>query len=143
MFNDKLDWLVGGYYADEDLTLADSLRFGEDYGRFATCRLVTGGALVQAYNPANTGCLAAPVRAGLAAGVLPPLGAAGPTILAAIDQLDGINDRGSTGDIFKQNSRNFALFTHNIFHVTDKLDVTVGLRWTNERKKMMRAAKAS
>ena len=27
------------------------------------------------------------------------------------------------------------LFTHNIFHVTDQFDVTVGLRYTNERKK--------
>ncbi|HEY0630134.1 MAG TPA: TonB-dependent receptor, partial [Sphingomicrobium sp.] len=133
-FGEKLDWLIGGYYAHEKLTLADSLRFGEDYGRFATCRLVTGGPLVQAYNPANTGCLAAPVRAGLAAGLVPPLGAAGPTVLAAIDRLDSMSDTGSTGDIYKQKSRNWALFTHNIFHVTDQLDVTVGFRYTNEKK---------
>ena len=53
-FNDKLDWLVGGYYADEDLTLRDELRFGDDYGRFAACRLVTGSTLAVGYNPANT-----------------------------------------------------------------------------------------
>ena len=35
---------------------------------------------------------------------------------------------------YRQNSRNFALFTHNIFHITDKLDLTLGLRYTNERK---------
>ena len=44
--------------------------------------------------------------------------------------------RGSTGDIYRQNSRNFAAFTHNIFHVTDKFDLTVGARYTNERKKL-------
>ena len=36
-----LDWLVGGYYANEDLTLTDNLRFGNQYGRFATCRIVS------------------------------------------------------------------------------------------------------
>ena len=46
-----------------------------------------------------------------------------------------MSDVGSTGDTYKQNSRNWALFTHNIFHVTPQFDVTVGLRYTNERKK--------
>jgi iron complex outermembrane receptor protein len=133
-FADRLDWLVGGYFADEDLTLKDSLRFGNQYGRFASCRLITGGGFVGFWDPSNTGCLAAPIRAGLAAGVVPPLGLAGPTILAAIDRLDSINDRGGIGDTYEQNSRNFALFTHNIFHITDNLDITLGLRYTNERK---------
>jgi outer membrane receptor protein involved in Fe transport len=50
--------------------------------------------------------------------------------------MDAISDRGSTGDLYNQNSRNFAAFTHNIFHVTDRFDVTVGLRYTTERKKL-------
>ena len=62
-------------------------------------------------------------------------GAATPLIYAAFDNLDGIDNRGSTRDVYNQNSRNFALFTHNIFHVTPKLDLTVGLRYTTERKK--------
>ncbi|NUS99586.1 MAG: TonB-dependent receptor, partial [Sphingomonas sp.] len=126
-FSDKLDWLVGGYYADEDLTLKDTLRFGNQYGRFATCRLVSGSGLAALYNPAAAGCLAARPAA---------FGAASPLIYAAIDRLDGIRDRGSTGDTYNQNSRNWALFTHNIFHVTSKFDVTVGLRYTHESKKL-------
>jgi outer membrane receptor protein involved in Fe transport len=133
-FNDKLDWLVGGYYADEDLTLKDVLRFGDQYGRFAACRLVTGSTLAAGYNPANTGCLSAPVRGALAGG-LTSLGPLGAPVLAAIDRLDSMSDIGATGDTYKQNSRNWALFTHNIFHVTPHFDVTVGLRYTNERKK--------
>jgi outer membrane receptor protein involved in Fe transport len=130
-FNQKLDWLVGGYYANEDLRLEDKLRFGNDYGRFATCRLITGSALAGVFSPTSPGCinpLARPTVSGA-------FGAAGPSILAAIDRLDGIRDRGATGDVYEQNSRNFAVFTHNIFHVTDKFDVTVGLRYTSERKK--------
>jgi outer membrane receptor protein involved in Fe transport len=124
-FDDKLDWLVGAYYANEDLTLKDQLRFGSQYGRFATCRLVTGGALSPLYNPAAPGCLA----------LRPPaFGAASPLIYAAIDRLDAMSDVGSTGDTYRQNSKNWALFTHNIFHVTDQFDVTVGLRYTNEKK---------
>jgi iron complex outermembrane receptor protein len=124
-FGDHLDWLIGGYFADEHLTLEDSLRFGNDYGRFATCRLVTGGGLSGLYSPTSAGCLAARPAA---------FGAASPAIYAAIDRLDAMNDVGSTGDVYKQKSNNWALFTHNIFHVTNRFDVTVGLRYTHEKK---------
>ncbi|MCX8476147.1 MAG: TonB-dependent receptor [Sphingomonas sp.] len=125
-FGDKLDWLIGGYYANEDLEVTDNLRFGRQYGRFATCRLVSGSGLAALYSPTSAGCLAARPAA---------FGAASPAIYAAIDRLDGINDRGSTLDRYNQNSRNWALFTHNIVHVAKGLDLTLGLRYTNERKR--------
>jgi len=125
-FNDRLDWLVGAYFADEDLTVTDNLRFGNQYGRFATCRIVSGGGLAALYSPTSPGCLAA--RPAL-------FGAASPAIYAAFDRLDAINDRGSTQDVYSQNSRNYAFFTHNILHITDQIDLTVGLRYTNERKR--------
>jgi len=125
-FNDKLDWLVGGYFANENLLVADNLRFGSQYGRFATCRLVSGSALAGLYSPTSPGCLAARPAA---------FGAASPAIYAAIDRLDSLNDLGSTQDRYRQNSRNWALFTHNIFHVTSQIDLTLGVRYTNERKK--------
>ena len=62
-FNDKLDWLVGGYYANEDLTLKDQLRFGDQYGRFATCRLVTGSPLSGTRTIPTSGRLPQPVAA--------------------------------------------------------------------------------
>jgi outer membrane receptor protein involved in Fe transport len=37
--------------------------------------------------------------------------------------------------MYHQNSRNYAFFTHNIFHITDKVAFTAGLRYTNERKR--------
>ena len=126
IFGDRLDWLVGGYYADEDLTVTDNLRFGNQYGRFATCRIVSGGGLAALYSPASPGCLAA--RPAL-------FGPASPLIFAGFDRLDSINNRGSTRDRYFQNSRNYAFFTHNILHITDQLDLTLGLRYTNERKR--------
>ncbi len=121
-----LDWLVGAYYANEDLDLTDNLRFGNQYGRFATCRIVSGGGLAALYSPASPACLAARPAA---------FGAASPLVFAAFDALDSINNRGSTLDRYSQNSRNYAFFTHNIFHITDRLDLTLGLRYTNERKR--------
>ena len=124
-FDNKLDWLIGGFYADEKLTVTDNLRFGNQYGRFATCRLISGGALAGLYSPTSAGCLAARPAA---------FGAASPIIYAAIDRLDAINDKGSTLDVYKQASENYAFFTHNIIHLTDRFDVTLGARYTNERK---------
>lgn len=126
-FGDHLDWLVGAYFANEDLTVTDNLRFGSQYGRFATCRIVSGGSLAALYSPTSAGCLAA--RPAL-------FGAASPAIYAAFDALDAINDKGSTLDRYAQNSRNFAFFTHNIIHLTSNLDVTLGVRYTDERKKL-------
>ena len=130
LFAGRLDWLVGGFFANEDLTATDNLRFGNQYGRFATCRIVSGGGLAPLFSPRSPGCLAA--RPAL-------FGAASPAIFAGFDRLDSINNRGTTLDQYFQNSRNYAAFTHNIFHVTDTVDITLGARYTNERKKFRAA----
>ncbi|MCW3847763.1 TonB-dependent receptor [Sphingomonas sp. LB-2] len=124
-FGGTLDWLVGAYYANEDLRVTDNLKFGNQYGRFATCRIVSGGALAGLYSPTSPGCLAARPAA---------FGAASPVIYAAFDTLDAINNKGSTLDVYNQNSRNYAFFTHNIIHMGPQLDLALGLRYTNEDK---------
>ncbi len=129
-FDGKLDWLVGGFYANEKLTVRDNLRFGTQYGRFAACRLISGGALAGLYSPTSPGCVAARP---------PAFGAASPAIYAALDQLDGISDKGSINDRYNQKDTNWALFTHNIVHITDKLDLTLGVRYTHDKKKFSAA----
>ncbi|MCR2832528.1 TonB-dependent receptor [Parerythrobacter lacustris] len=124
-FDGTLDWLVGGFYANEKLTVRDNLRFGEDYGRFVSCRLFSGGGFAGLYSPSSPGCLAARPAA---------FGAASPAIYAALDALDGISDRGTTNDRYMQDGSNWAIFTHNIVHITDSLDLTLGLRYTNDKK---------
>jgi len=125
-FGERFDWLIGGFFSNEDLTVTDNLRFGAQYGRFATCRVVSGSGLAALYSPGSPGCLAA--RPAL-------FGAASPAIFAGFDRLDSVNDRGSTIDRYFQNSRNYAVFTHNIFHITDNIDLTLGARYTKERKR--------
>ncbi|MBN8500738.1 MAG: TonB-dependent receptor, partial [Sphingomonadales bacterium] len=130
-FDGKLDWLVGGFYADEKLTLRDNLRFGSQYGRFATCRVISGGGLAGLYSPTSPLCVAPGVGPATLAGAT---GASGADIVAAFTALDGMNNVGSTTDEYRQHGKNWALFTHNIFHITDKLDLTLGVRYTNDKK---------
>ncbi|MDQ3140313.1 MAG: TonB-dependent receptor, partial [Pseudomonadota bacterium] len=133
-FNDRLDWLVGGYYAKEDLHVADNFKFGSQYGAFAACRIVaTVSPLAVLRNPANQGCLSPAGRATLTA-QLAPLGGAGTALIAGIDRLSTVNNVGDDRADYYQDSKNYALFTHNIFDITDQLSLTLGARYTNESK---------
>ena len=133
-FDDRLDWLVGAYYANEKLQTRDNLRFGEDYGTFANCRIVLAINPALA-NPSADNCLGANVAFldGTVTGT-PAFGAATPLIIAGMNNLAQIRDIGGTGDVYNQKSENFAVFTHNIVHVTDTVDLTLGVRYTNETK---------
>lgn len=130
-FDGKLDWLVGGFFANEELTVRDNLRFGNQYGRFANCRIISGGGLAGLYSPTSPLCVAPGVGpATLAAAT----GASGADIVAGFTALDSLNDRGTTNDSYFQDGTNWALFTHNIVNITDSLALTLGLRYTNDEK---------
>ncbi|GIX21129.1 MAG: TonB-dependent receptor [Erythrobacter sp.] len=130
-FDGTLDWLVGGFFANEKLTVRDNLRFGNQYGRFATCRIISGGGLAGLYSPTSPLCVAPGVGPATIAGAT---GASGADIVAAFTALDGLNNRGSTNDRYFQDGTNWALFTHNIINITDRLALTLGLRYTNDDK---------
>ena len=130
IFQNRLDWLVGGYYAHETLRVVDNLRFGTQYGAFAACRMVaTINPNPVLQNATGPGCLSTAGRSALTAAV-------GPQIIAGIDRLSQMSDVGSLRDVYDQTSRNFAFFTHNIFKLTDTLSITGGLRYTNEQKSL-------
>ncbi|MCI4655762.1 TonB-dependent receptor [Sphingomonas aquatilis] len=130
LFNNRLDWLVGGYYAHEDLDVVDNLRFGSQYGAFAACRAVaTVNPAAALRDPTASGCLSAAGRA-----VLTP--AVGQAVISGIDRLSTVNNVGSVRDLYHQTSSNYAFFTHNIFKITDTLSITGGLRYTNEHKRL-------
>lgn len=139
LFNDKLDWLIGGFYSKENLKLVDNATFGAQYGQFAACRLVaTVSPNVALQNQAAPGCMSAAGRATIAGA----FGPAGGLITSALDRLTGgpglgggVNSVGDSGSVYRQESENYAFFTHNIFHLTDTLSLTGGLRYTHETKK--------
>jgi outer membrane receptor protein involved in Fe transport len=89
-----------------------------------------------ATNPALPAALRGPV--GLFGGVAIPGLFGYDAVAAAVGRPgDTLNNRGIIADNYRQNSRNYAFFTHNVISlVPDTLDLTLGLRYTNERKRL-------
>jgi iron complex outermembrane receptor protein len=156
-FNDKLDFLVGGYFANEILNFRDNISYGSDYQRFANCLTAANFAsqtgVASLLSPAGTGCFNTPVATAvgnalaanqataptaavlrlLSGQAIPGLGGYGAASAFLGLGPGGLNGIGSD-DRFHQRSRNFAVFTHNVFNITDRLAVTIGARYTSERK---------
>jgi outer membrane receptor protein involved in Fe transport len=164
-FADRLDWLVGAYFADENLRVKDNLSYGNDYSRYSNCLVaanfagLTGqAALVNpttptCFNPAVASALLPFVGAnatalGAFAGLdltafggpnfsAAPFGNSGFTNIATAFGLPGQTlNNNALNDLWKQKSTNWALFTHNIFSITPTVDLTVGARYTHEKKKL-------
>lgn len=133
-FGGVLDWLIGGYYADEKLTLHDNLQYGSQYGSFFSCLIAA--QINTGISPASPGCLAPAVRAGFLASLGPLAPTVGAALVGGLDRLQGLNGAANGVDSFVQESRNYALFTHNVVKLTDALSLTLGVRYTNERKKL-------
>ncbi|GAA0868611.1 TonB-dependent receptor [Brevundimonas basaltis] len=135
---DSLDWLVGLFVTNEQIGRADSWYLGADYTPFLSFLL---SARINAVNPAlpvspaTIGCYTRPgqTAAGfggcLATGGMSP---AGPTAATGPGFVVGQAYR----DNYEQDSNSFALFTNNTWHVTDAFDLTLGLRYTIDEKKL-------
>lgn len=139
-FDDKLDWLVGGYYANEKLALQDNLNFGADYGQFLACRIaasISSSAALRDPDRDGDGCLSA-VGQATVLGAFPGANLAGGTdgsqLVAAMQRLSAQAPVTQANSRFDHKSRNYAFFTHNIFNITDRLSLTLGARYTNEKK---------
>lgn len=141
-FDDHLDWLVGGFYLNEKLTLTDTVRFGTQADAYVdnfisgltrSATLPTGfqvfgtkaatplvGQVLLASNPA----LAAAATAG------------GPTVLATFLNPFPATPAGAgqVADNYKVDTDAIAIFTHNIIKFNDKLSLTLGARYNRETK---------
>ena len=106
-FNDSVDWLIGGFYSTEDIVEDQSMTFGTDYQ--------------QANSAFNFG---------------PNLG---PNPLFAFTAIGNagvpVNSNGSYAENrFSQDAKSFSVFTHNVINFTEKLSVTIGARYVDEKK---------
>jgi len=116
-FDDRLDWLVGGYYADESIQENFSLVLGPDYS-----------ASVGQANFANPGFLGLISGAGSLVQQALLAGNPAPTFAP-------ISSNGAFAlNEFNQDAESISVFTHNIFSVTDRLDLTVGARYNDDSK---------
>ncbi len=109
---EKVDWLFGAFYADEDLNRNEGYRVGSAYEPYLSI------ALLSRINPV--------------------LGAS-PTAALFLSQASGrpfgtVFAGHSAADRYEQNSKSVGLFTNNTWHATDALDLTLGLRYTREKK---------
>ncbi|WKZ11916.1 MAG: TonB-dependent receptor [Gammaproteobacteria bacterium] len=103
-----VEWLVGAFFINEELTFRDAVRTGGAYEGYANL-------LLYGLNPSG-GLTQLSTITGMAPG----------TVFA-----DG---RGAQSDLFEQDADSWALFTHNIWSITDALKLTLGLRYTDESK---------
>ncbi|TXH70937.1 MAG: TonB-dependent receptor [Lysobacteraceae bacterium] len=111
---DKVDWLFGLFYADEDLKRNEAYRVGSAYEPYLSI------AVLSRINPLLGTSPTAPLFYSQASGR--PFG----TVFAGH----------SAADRYHQDSTSLALFTNNTWHVSDALDLTLGLRYTREDKEV-------
>ena len=112
--SDRVDWMFGLFYADEDLDRTETYRIGAHYEPYLSL------AILSLVNPALAQLPNAATFYADATGRAPG------TVFAGL----GAHDR------YQQNATSTALFTNNTWHATDALDLTLGLRYTREKKEL-------
>ena len=108
----KLDWMLGGFYLNEDNTLTDTIRFGSQFMPY-TDTLIFASSGRQVFGTRG----AAPFLFGVAV----------PAVT---------NGQGQQADNWKVKTKGIGLFTHNIVEFNDQLSLTFGVRWNHETKKI-------
>jgi len=112
---ERIDWMVGAFYTDEDLDRTETYRIGPHYEPYLSV------ALLSIINPVLGTSPTAPLFLSQASGR--PFG----TVFAGLGALD----------TYQQSAKSTALFTNNTWHATDALDLTLGLRYTREKKTLI------
>ncbi|VWX56063.1 TonB-dependent receptor [Sphingorhabdus sp. 109] len=111
-FGGALNWLVGGYYSKEDIAQDVSFALGADYDGLVGAILAgaTGGASLNPLSPIFFGA-------------------------TPLQNITGFDPSTITNtNLYAQNSKSWSIFTHNTLEVTDDLELTVGLRYSDESK---------
>lgn len=103
-FGGRVDWLIGAFYSDEDILGNPTLALGQDYGELVGATLFGPTMGMFGANPLT-----------IFSGGFDPS-----TTL--------------TTNLFGQSNESFSVFTHNVFAVTDRFDLTLGLRYSDETK---------
>lgn len=117
--SEHIEWLFGAYFSDEELTRRDAVQLGGHFAPYLSLLVSSGTSTTAAIDLAN----------GFGAQFIPNFGQQGGFPLASFP-LGG----GSQGDRYDQDSQSLSLFTNNTISITDRFDITVGARWTQEDK---------
>ncbi|MEO5628352.1 MAG: TonB-dependent receptor, partial [Thermomonas sp.] len=131
---EKVDWLVGLFYTNEDLDRTESYNIGAAYEPYLST-LVGGQALPQIKAALDPTLAALSTQFGLPLKL--SINPANPA--AFLSQFSG-RPFGATFtglgalDKYEQKAKSLALFTNNTWHATEALDLTLGVRYTREKK---------
>jgi len=136
--NGRLNWLVGAFYGDEDLSTTDRIQTGA-HGAFFTNTATIGSTDAFVPGP-GTGCELYDFTANASifqcmAGLL-----ADAPLALAVNGVNGgyllptANADGQQNDNWNIETQSLALFTHNEFSISDNLVLTVGVRFNHETK---------
>jgi len=155
---DKLSWLIGGFYSNEILPHVDNIKVGTQAAQYVDA--LTGGA-IPGFNIfgslGTTGCGSAAAYyyhcSALSAALAPPsvlAGLASPNAavragtlayLTSVNQYAAtvaaaapVPGTGQNSDTFKQTTNSVSVFTHDEYQLTDRLKLTVGLRYNRDQK---------
>ncbi len=141
-FDDKLDWLVGGFYLNQRLSLNDTIRFGTQANIY-TDSLINGltrsTALPTGLQLHGTLGPGVPLFGQVALATNPTLLAAAlgnPALFALFNSPipAATAGQGQVADNYRVKTDAIALFTHNIINFSDNLSLTLGLRYNRETK---------
>ena len=113
--DDRLDWLVGGFYANEKIDEIALLELGPDYASSVSLANTGVPGFLGWFSAAGQGLI--------------DLGAGNPAAFIPVSSNGAVAD-----NRFAQDATSLSVFTHNIFSVTDRLDLTVGARYNDDSK---------
>jgi iron complex outermembrane recepter protein len=137
--NGRLNWLVGLFYGDEEMSYDDTIRIGAHSSLFTNVATI-GATTCELYNFS-----AAPSLFQCAA-LSPPLNALNPGLILAVNSVNAgpnaghltpnPNGSGQSLDQWDVDTQSMSVFTHNEFSFTDQLVLTVGLRANRDEKEL-------
>ena len=117
-FDGRLEYVLGGYYSEEDISQVVNFGLGADYDRLVGALLAAGTA-GGTLNPASS----------FYAGGRPFLGA------TPLQNLTGVNPATvRTTNAYTQNSKSWSIFGNATLEIVDGLKANVGLRYSDESK---------
>jgi outer membrane receptor protein involved in Fe transport len=137
--NDRFDWLLGFFATKEDIERGDTFYLGADYTPFLSLALSSSFNALNPAIPISPGIIGCFTRPGQTAAFLGAcLGTGGTQPAASPAAATGpVFTVGQTfNDDYTQESTSFAFFTNNTWHVTEALDLTLGLRYTMDEKSL-------
>lgn len=103
-WDERLSFLIGGYYLDERISELQSLTLGTDFQRYNSALLRAIGITTLGSNPA----------------------------LVLAQNVNATGD--FANNLFTQHGRNWSIYTNETLKLTDRIAFNAGLRYSNDRK---------